>query len=441
VIVCEGFGIPAPNISWFSNNSRDEEFSGSGAGLGANSLFLLSNISEEIEIATSSRINADGYTISISTLRIIFAMKSDENTSYTCLANNGVSDATINVTNMITITLTVQVKPEVSVFGSAKALGVVGNSISLSFNITEDSPQVTSNDIRWTFTNNLMMTTDITGAISNGYSFSADLRTLTIIGINNGHEGNYTLTATNAAGSGQDVIRLEVEGACGYIAMLFECIVFAAGPVILQAPLNQEVIFGTDVQLNCTSSSEPLHSVTWIFNNTIEIASYNTTLGSVFTSSSTKYTLDDPSSDSYGLLTISNVTLSDAGIYTCTVSNIHETASAAAVLQIQLPPTVNISDLSIQRHFGGNVTFSCFIEAFPQPMITWSINDTTIQNANTQISSTSDGVTSSVSTITIVGLKFDNNGEYICQAENELAEKRKAVSQPLVLEVLCEHSI
>ena len=41
------------------------------------------------------------------------------------------------------------------------------------------------------------------------------------------------------------------------------------------------------------------------------------------------------STDSTGELTISNVQLNDTGLYTCTVSNIHGSASASAYLTLQ----------------------------------------------------------------------------------------------------------
>ena len=52
-------------------------------------------------------------------------------------------------------------------------------------------------------------------------------------------------------------------------------------------------------------------------------------------SSSNKYIFEDPSTPLYGTLTIRNVSLTDAGIYTCIVSNVHMTQSANALLQIQ----------------------------------------------------------------------------------------------------------
>lgn len=102
------------------------------------------------------------------------------------------------------------VPPTVQTFGPGSVLGVVGLTVTLSFNITNDSPQVTEDGIRWIF-NNGITTTDITG-LSGRFSFSDDLQSLTIIGIGASDEGNYTLVATNSAGSNRAVIDLQVEG-------------------------------------------------------------------------------------------------------------------------------------------------------------------------------------------------------------------------------------
>lgn len=50
---------------------------------------------------------------------------------------------------------------------------------------------------------------------------------------------------------------------------------------------------------------------------------------------SEKYNLLGPGSSLYGSLTVRSVTLDDTGIYTCTVSNVHESQTANALLQVQ----------------------------------------------------------------------------------------------------------
>ena len=68
----------------------------------------------------------------------------------------------------------------------------------------------------------------------------------------------------------------------------------------------------------CQAIAEPIHSAEWMFKNQL------------LDTESNKYSID-----STGELTISNVQLNDTGLYTCTVSNIHGSASASAYLTLQ----------------------------------------------------------------------------------------------------------
>ena len=90
-------------------------------------------------------------------------------------------------------------------------LGVVGENVALSFNITNDDPRVTTDGIQWIFTNS-EGSTDITGLNIDEFTFSGDLLSLKIIGVSHDNEGNYTLIARNPAGSAQSTVSLEVEG-------------------------------------------------------------------------------------------------------------------------------------------------------------------------------------------------------------------------------------
>ena len=171
------------------------------------------------------------------------------------------------------------VPPTVLVFGVDSVVGIVGRSVTLSFNITDDFPKVNNDGIRWLFNNGINIT-DITGLdTDDGYSFSTNLHSLTLTDIDALNEGNYTLMANNDAGTSEATIELNVEGklVVVYFVMLF----LTAGPVIISPPSSQEAINGTDVVFNCTSTAEPLHSITWLFNNTIEIVSYNVTSSSL----------------------------------------------------------------------------------------------------------------------------------------------------------------
>lgn len=107
LLTCEGFGVPVPTLNWFSNNSIFEGSADDSSGSLTEFGFPLSNVSGEIEITTSSRVNDNGQMIVISQLKIIFVMKSEENISYTCVGTNGIAN-NINAIESISVSLTIQ---------------------------------------------------------------------------------------------------------------------------------------------------------------------------------------------------------------------------------------------------------------------------------------------------------------------------------------------
>ena len=90
---------------------------------------------------------------------------------------------------------------------------VVGQSITLSFNISNDLPPVTVDGIQWTFESSNgpiieLMAMQTTNA---HYSFSEDMLSLHIGPLTKLDRGTYTMTATNIAGIGSGSIFLEIE--------------------------------------------------------------------------------------------------------------------------------------------------------------------------------------------------------------------------------------
>ena len=101
--------------------------------------------------------------------------------------------------------------------------------------------------------------------------------------------------------------------------------------------------------LNCSASSEPVHSIRWMRGG-IVIAQYlspNDQESSVLAFDRLNSTLRNVSvttvdniqlaglGEFYGQLTIVNTSLSDGQNYTCTVSNVHGTLTATASLTVQ----------------------------------------------------------------------------------------------------------
>ena len=96
--------------------------------------------------------------------------------------------------------------------------GIPERSVTLTFTISEASPEVQAENIQWTFRDlngssfniptNLLTTTfsNLVGV------FSSDRLSLTLTGLTNDFEGMYTMTATNEAGSDSETVELVIEG-------------------------------------------------------------------------------------------------------------------------------------------------------------------------------------------------------------------------------------
>ena len=95
----------------------------------------------------------------------------------------------------------------------SELLGVVYRNVSIQFTITRASPEVTLNNIRWTFTPTNGPISDITNkSVSGKAIFNEALTRLDISNISMEDEGLYTLTATNPAGVRSATVNISVEG-------------------------------------------------------------------------------------------------------------------------------------------------------------------------------------------------------------------------------------
>ena len=90
--------------------------------------------------------------------------------------------------------------------------------------------------------------------------------------------------------------------------------------VLLQGPYNRSSPVGSSVNFSCEATSEPQHTITWIFNNTV-------------ISSGGRY--DIKNTPTISTLIITDIQEVDAGTYSCTVSNIHGNGTASAELVVQ----------------------------------------------------------------------------------------------------------
>lgn len=111
-------------------------------------------------------------------------------------------------------------------------------------------------------------------------------------------------------------------------------------------------------------------------------------------------------------LTISSVTLSDAGSYTVLVGS---QLSAAATLIVNQIPIVSAAPTSISSVDGVNASFSCTVTGFPLPTFQWQLNGVNISPSRGTFTVSPDGLTA---TFTLNGLTTSDAGTYTVIATN-----------------------
>ncbi len=100
--------------------------------------------------------------------------------------------------------------PEIS---GEDAIGVLGNSATLTFTVTAAKPDVELAGLLWFFTptGSSSRTLLSPANLTSRYAFSDSLLSLTISNLTLSDQGTYTLEATNAAGMGSDSVHLDVQ--------------------------------------------------------------------------------------------------------------------------------------------------------------------------------------------------------------------------------------
>ena len=104
---------------------------------------------------------------------------------------------------------------------------------------------------------------------------------------------------------------------------LIQLICLIAAPVIVVGPSDETRLEGDVAVFVCLAEAEPLHNVTWYFQDSDVLLS------------GSRYTIEPSNDPHYGQLTVSKVTEADTGMYTCLVSNVYGNDSASAYLAVQ----------------------------------------------------------------------------------------------------------
>ena len=101
---------------------------------------------------------------------------------------------------------------------------------------------------------------------------------------------------------------------------------FAVTAVIVTSPQTQNVTIGQLVMLICNATGYPVPSVEWTLNGTSYI---------IRDSSVTSITLTEGLRFNTSVITVTNATTDDAGIYECTATNVVNTDTQDANVTLQ----------------------------------------------------------------------------------------------------------
>ena len=153
-------------------------------------------------------------------------------------------------------------------------------------------------------------------------------------------------------------------------------------------------------------------------------------------------------------LQLSNVAVSDAGLYQCTVTNAAGNSSDSTQFYVA-PNIITAPDENIRVNVSVSVTFTCVAEGFPVPDITWEYDGNSFSgSASGNVSGSGSGGSSSgqdsigevnttvngtmvTSTLTIDPVQYDSFGMYRCVANSSFLMRYDSAETTLHGATLC----
>ena len=209
---------------------------------------------------------------------------------------------------------------------------------------------------------------------------------LNIASVQTGDGGGYFLVASNIVGV-----------TTSSVAMLTPIIL---PPVFIQSPVTQAVVVGSNANFFGVVSGTPPYSYQWLLYG-YPLADDGVHITGAMTSS----------------LNISNLTTSDAGDYTLTVTNQSGSASATATLFVTTPPVFTSQPVGRSVPPGLPTTFTASASCIPAPFYQLQLNGTNVTGW------------SSVGMFTIAAVNTNNLGFYQVVAQNSVGSVTSVVAQ------------
>ncbi|XP_069106281.1 uncharacterized protein [Argopecten irradians] len=335
--------------------------------------------------------NYSGGTIVDPSLTII-NVTTDDSAMYICGANNSIGTGSSEY-----VTLVVQDIPVVMV-DSTDVTVTADDDVTLTCTATGNpAPTAVYWQVKVSGGQDKLIVVDGT----NYSGVTIDNPSLTIINVTTDNSAMYICRANNSIGTGSsEYVTLDVQ----YV------------PVVMVDLQDVIVVAGDNVTLFCNATGNPAPTaVYW----QVKVSGGQDKLIVVDGTNYSGGTIIDPS------LTIINVTTDDSAMYICRANNSIGTGNSDYVtVVVQDVPTVTVSDggQAVGVPVGQNVTLTCTATGNPAPTaVYWQVKVSGGQDKLIVVDGTNfSGGTIVDPSLTIINVTTDNNGMYICRANNSI---------------------
>ncbi|EGI61628.1 Down syndrome cell adhesion molecule-like protein [Acromyrmex echinatior] len=322
---------------------------------------------------------------------------------YTCVATNragNVSHSTILVVN---------VAPQIAPFSISDEPANWGEAVSSVCTVVKGDLPI---EVAWAL-NGEAITKENYGDISIS-STSKRVSLMTIEAVSPRHAGEYTCTASNAAGATSYSATLAVNGT-GY---LDETVLLSSlAPQIAPFSISEEPAnWGEQVSAMCSILKGDLPiEIRWSLN------------GEIITRLNHPDVIITNTGKKTSVLTIESVTARHAGEYSCVASNLVGSVSRSAVLSVNVPPRWILEPTDKAFAQGSDARVECKADGFPKPQVTWKRAAGDTPGDYTDLKLSNPDISVEDGTLSINNIQKTNEGYYLCEAVNGIGSGLSAV--------------